>query len=57
MCFLLTHTVPRGLSMDHKTSLLDKTLKHLSFWKPEVCENKEGTGGALHGCLVSRELP
>ena len=41
----LTPTLPRGLSVDHQHSLLDKTLKALSLWKPEEYENKEeGTG-------------
>lgn len=48
----LTHTLPRGLSVDHEHSLLDKTLKALSLWKPEECENKEeGTGEPFTGCL------
>lgn len=39
--FLWSNTLPRNLSLYHKHSLLDKTLKALSFWKPEVCENKK----------------
>lgn len=39
--FPLSNTLPRSLSLYHKRSLLDKTLKALSFWKPEVCENKK----------------
>lgn len=40
----LTQTLPRGVSVDH--SVLDKTLKALSLWKPEVCENKERERGS-----------
>lgn len=41
MCFPWSHLLPGGLSLYHKRSLFHKTLKALSFWKPEVCENKE----------------
>ena len=44
--------------MDHKRSLLDKTLKSLSFWKPEVCENKEREQGEpFTAACLSREQP
>lgn len=49
----LAHTLPRGLSVD--LSLSDKTLKALSLWKPEVCENKERERGSppRAACLTS----
>lgn len=39
--FALSHTLPGGLLLYHKRSLFRKTLKAFSFWKPEVCENKD----------------
>lgn len=41
VCFPLSPMLPGGLLLYHKWSLLHKTLQALSFWKPEVCENKE----------------